>query len=243
MKPPKLFLRPNIMRVSPWAALFLVVLLFAVAHHIIVGKTTQLTGYIVAATPKQRIEHEKGGIVQEILVQQGDHVKAGQLLIRLDPTATQQTLRYMQAGRLAQHLRRVRLEALSAEATPDETASYAPKRQESATPPAEHTFIHHQAQLLHAQQRARKQQEQLLTLTIDALQTEIDALAGQETFSRRASVSPKSIKNSSLTKSENATSLRTHTPRRNNRSIPPKAIIYATVACWPKHARPTKPPY
>lgn len=48
-------------------------------------------GVVVVATRVKSIQHLKGGVVRSIRVHDGDHVKAGQILVQLDPTEAQAT--------------------------------------------------------------------------------------------------------------------------------------------------------
>ena len=45
-------------------------------------------GSIVVDTSVKKVQHLSGGIVKEIRVREGDHVKAGDILVRLDETQT-----------------------------------------------------------------------------------------------------------------------------------------------------------
>jgi HlyD family secretion protein len=53
-------------------------------------------GSFVASSRNKIIQHFEGGIVQDILVEEGDIVEPGQLLLRLDETATHTKLRRLQ---------------------------------------------------------------------------------------------------------------------------------------------------
>lgn len=64
-------------------------------------------GSFVATGRNKIVQHLEGGIIAEILVSEGDAVRAGQTLIRLDGTAANANQRELD-------LRRVRLEAISA---------------------------------------------------------------------------------------------------------------------------------
>lgn len=64
-------------------------------------------GSFVATGQNKQVQHLEGGIIQEILVAEGDHVAAGQPLVRLDETAALANERQLL-------LRQVRLEAISA---------------------------------------------------------------------------------------------------------------------------------
>ena len=54
-------------------------------------------GTVVPESSRKTIQHLEGGIIAEILVQDGDEVKAGQTLIRLDDTKARTTLRVLAA--------------------------------------------------------------------------------------------------------------------------------------------------
>jgi protease secretion system membrane fusion protein len=45
-------------------------------------------GLVSISTKRKTIQHQTGGIVKEVLVQEGDHVKEGQVLLKLDEAAT-----------------------------------------------------------------------------------------------------------------------------------------------------------
>jgi HlyD family secretion protein len=64
-------------------------------------------GTFVASGNNKIVQHLEGGIIKEILVSEGDHVKKGQTLIKLDETAAKAKLREL-------YLRRVRLELVRA---------------------------------------------------------------------------------------------------------------------------------
>lgn len=59
-------------------------------------------GSFVATGQNKIVQHLEGGIIKEILVQEGDHVTAGEPILRLDETLARATKREL-------HLRRIRL--------------------------------------------------------------------------------------------------------------------------------------
>lgn len=77
--------------------------------------TAQLSGAVIAqgqVVVDQRIkaiQHRDGGIVSEIAVREGDRVKAGQVLLRLDDAQTKAELSIVEAQLLEQTVRRARL--------------------------------------------------------------------------------------------------------------------------------------
>lgn len=64
-------------------------------------------GSFVATGENKKVQHLEGGIIRKILVQEGDHVKAGQAIVLLDETAALANERQL-------ILRRARLEAINA---------------------------------------------------------------------------------------------------------------------------------
>ena len=54
------------------------------------------SGTVAIESGRQTIQHLEGGIIKQILVQDGDHVKAGDVLVRMDDTRTQAELSLVQ---------------------------------------------------------------------------------------------------------------------------------------------------
>src|SRR5262245_22237085 len=50
------------------------------------------SGTVVVESSAKKVQHQTGGIVGEILVKEGDHVKAGDVTVRLDETTTRANL-------------------------------------------------------------------------------------------------------------------------------------------------------
>lgn len=68
-------------------------------------------GVIEVEANRQAVQHPDGGVVQEILVKEGDVVKAGQVLIRLDPTQLTSQLKIVESQLFEIMARRGLLEA------------------------------------------------------------------------------------------------------------------------------------
>jgi len=66
-------------------------------------------GVIVAEGNRSTVQHLEGGIIKDILVQEGDVVKAGQVLVRLDDVQTRAKLGSLQAEYDSNKAREVRL--------------------------------------------------------------------------------------------------------------------------------------
>ncbi|TGP85612.1 MULTISPECIES: HlyD family type I secretion periplasmic adaptor subunit [unclassified Mesorhizobium] len=78
---------------------------------------TELTGAVIASgklvvdSSVKKVQHPTGGVVGEILVREGDAVKSGQMLIRLDETVTRANLAIVTKGLDEFEARLARLEA------------------------------------------------------------------------------------------------------------------------------------
>lgn len=79
--------------------------------------TTNISGAIVASGQiqvernRQVVQHPDGGVVQEILVDEGDTVEEGQVLVKLDPTLLQSELNIVEGQYFELVARRARLQA------------------------------------------------------------------------------------------------------------------------------------
>ncbi|MCV2866412.1 HlyD family type I secretion periplasmic adaptor subunit [Albidovulum sediminicola] len=78
---------------------------------------TQIAGAVIAAgtvkveTDRQVVQHPEGGVVSAILARDGDHVAAGDLLVRLDDTFLRSELEIIDRQLLEIHARQARFEA------------------------------------------------------------------------------------------------------------------------------------
>jgi HlyD family secretion protein len=91
--------------------------LFLVLGIGVIGATTELAGAVIASgalvveTNVKKVQHPTGGIVGELLVQDGTRVRAGDLIIRLDETTAQANLAMVEKSLAELFARRARLEA------------------------------------------------------------------------------------------------------------------------------------
>ena len=80
-------------------------------------KTAELTGAVIASgllvveSSVKKVQHPTGGVVGELRVKEGDHVEAGQIVVRLDDTQTRANLAVLINGINEMKAREARLEA------------------------------------------------------------------------------------------------------------------------------------
>jgi HlyD family secretion protein len=83
----------------------------------VIGATTDLagavmaTGALVVESNVKKVQHPTGGIVGDLLVRDGSHVQAGELLLRLDETTAQANLSMVEKSLFELFARRARLDA------------------------------------------------------------------------------------------------------------------------------------
>ncbi len=81
------------------------------------GATTKLAGAVVASgslvvqSSVKKVQHQTGGVVGALLVEEGSRVKAGQILIKLDETVASATLSALTKAYYELQAQRARLEA------------------------------------------------------------------------------------------------------------------------------------
>lgn len=97
-----------------WSGLVLLVLIVWAAFAE-VDEVRKGEGRVIPSTQLQVVQSVDGGVVDEIKVRDGQQVEAGALLLRIDPTRFQSTLRDNRSQFLALRLKAARLEALTAE--------------------------------------------------------------------------------------------------------------------------------
>lgn len=146
----------------------------------------QITGAVIASGQievdrnRQVIQHPDGGVVAEILVDEGDTVAEGDMLIRLDATTLQSELAVVEGQLFEIMARRGRLEA---ERDGAETVSFDPTLSEVPTGPA---LMEGQVRLFEARlestERATEQLDQQraqIASQLDGISLQQDALSTQ----------------------------------------------------------------
>jgi len=130
-------------------------------------------GFVAKANNRKTVQHLEGGIVREILVHEGEHVTAGQLLFRLNPTQAQANLdlqQYQLDGLLAQEAR------LLAERDRASHITWPDELQAKSDVPIVQQAIADQTKQFNDRQASLHGQVDVLQTKISEFQTEIDGL-------------------------------------------------------------------
>jgi adhesin transport system membrane fusion protein len=100
-------------RVLLRGAFLVVVLLLVWAGFAKIDEVTKGEGKVIPSSQLQIVQSFDGGVVEEILVREGQTVEAGQTLLRIDPTRFMSTFHESRAQYLALKAKAARLEALT----------------------------------------------------------------------------------------------------------------------------------
>ncbi len=144
--------------------------------------TTSISGAVIAPgtlvvdTNVKKVQHPTGGIVGEILARDGDHVTAGQVVLRLDDTMTRASLAIVTKGLTEFYARKARLEAerdgADAIVIPDELAARSNEKDVAHV-------VNGAQRLFELRKSARVGQKERLQQRVEQLNQEIVGLEAQ----------------------------------------------------------------
>lgn len=144
--------------------------------------TTELAGAVVAPGSLvvdgnvRKVQHPTGGVVGELNVREGDHVRSGDILIRLDETLTRANLAIVEKALVDFEARYARLEAERDDAAEILFPADLPER---AADPAIARVLDGERRLLTLRRVSRDGQKAQLGERITQLNEEIEGLGGQ----------------------------------------------------------------
>jgi HlyD family secretion protein len=144
--------------------------------------TTELAGAVIASgllvvdTNVKKVQHPTGGIVGELKVRDGDRVKGGDLLVRLDDTVTRSNLAIIVKSLDELAARQARLEA---ERDDNETLQYSDDLTERGGNPDVARMMADERKLFEFRKTARNGQKDQLEERKGQVQEEIQGLTGQ----------------------------------------------------------------
>jgi HlyD family secretion protein len=145
--------------------------------------TTELSGALIAQgsivvdSNVKKVQHPTGGIVGELLVRDGDHVKAGDLLVRLDETVMRANLAIVTKGLDELMARKARL---AAERDGAEAITFPPDLLAHKDSPDAQAAMDSERKLFALRRTARLGQKAQLEQRIAQLRQEIEGIEAQQ---------------------------------------------------------------
>jgi HlyD family secretion protein len=134
-------------------------------------------GSIVVDSNVKKVQHPTGGVVGELFVHDGDHVKAGDILIRLDETVTHANLAIVNKGLIELYARKARL---AAERDGADTMAVPPELTGRLDEPDVKEALSSERKLFELRRQDRLGQKQQLQERIRQLQEQITGLEAQQ---------------------------------------------------------------
>jgi HlyD family secretion protein len=139
-------------------------------------------GTLVVESNSKKVQHPTGGIVGEILVKEGSHVEAGQIVMRLDDTVTRATLGMVQSQLDELKAREARL---LAEREGDETLTFAVELVSRSQEAGVAASITGEKRLFESRKQVRTGQRAQLRERISQSNEEITGLIAQQEAKER----------------------------------------------------------
>ncbi len=145
--------------------------------------TTQLSGAVIAPgklvvdTNVKKIQHPTGGVVGELLVKEGDKVKQGDVVVRLDGTQARSNLGIVTKALEELAARQARFEA---ERDNDKTVDFPPELTSRAKDPEVARLMSGEQKLFEMRRTARDGQKAQLREQIQQLNLQIEGIQAQE---------------------------------------------------------------
>jgi len=134
-------------------------------------------GSIVVDSNVKKVQHPTGGVVGELFVRDGDHVKAGDILLRLDETVTRANLAIVTKGLTELYARKARL---AAERDGADSVAVPPELARHLDDPDVKDALASERKLFDLRRQDRLGQKQQLRERITQLQQQITGLAAQQ---------------------------------------------------------------
>jgi len=172
-------------RMFIYTVLLALIALLVWSYFALIDEVTRGTGRVIPSSQLQKVQSFDGGVVQEILIREGQLVETGQVLMRIDPTRFVATYRENRAQALALRARAERLRALVTDTpfVPDEELrAEAPRivAQEREVYESRREELHEQENIL--RDRLRQREEELN-----------EAIARRDTAQREANMASREL--------------------------------------------------
>jgi HlyD family secretion protein len=134
-------------------------------------------GDVVVDSNIKKVQHPTGGVVGQLFVHDGDHVKAGQILISLDETVTQANLAIVTKGLTELYARKARLVA---ELNGDASVAVPKELADHMDSPDVQEAMASERKLFELRRQDREGKKKQLQEQITQLQQQITGLAAQQ---------------------------------------------------------------
>jgi HlyD family secretion protein len=134
-------------------------------------------GSVVVDSNVKKVQHPTGGVVGKLYVRDGDHVKAGDMLIQLDETVTQANLAIVTKGLTELYARKARL---AAERDGADTVAVPPELADKLDDPAVKEALASERKLFDLRRQARLGQKDQLRQRISQLREQVSGLTAQQ---------------------------------------------------------------
>ena len=134
-------------------------------------------GSLVVDSNVKKVQHPTGGVVGEVRVREGDHVKAGDILVRLDETVTRANLAIVTKGLTELYARRARL---AAERDGADTVPVPKELANQADDPDVEEALASERKLFELRRKSRLGQKDQLQQRIKQLNEQIAGLTAQQ---------------------------------------------------------------
>lgn len=147
------------------------------------ASTAQISGALIAQgsitvdSNVKKVQHPTGGVVGELFAHDGDHVKAGDILLRLDETVTRANLAIVNKGLIELYARKARL---AAERDGVDTMAVPRELADRLNEPDVKEALGSERKLFELRRQDRLGQKQQLQERITQLQEQISGLAAQQ---------------------------------------------------------------
>jgi HlyD family secretion protein len=144
--------------------------------------TTKLSGALIAPgqlvvdSNVKKVQHPTGGVVGELRVRDGDHVKTGDILVKLDETVTRANLAIVVGSLDELYARQARLQA---ERDGDAEVTFPASLLDKLSDPAVARLVSGEKSLFRLRAEARMGQQAQLRQRVDQLKEEIAGLSKQ----------------------------------------------------------------
>lgn len=177
-------------RVWPWVLLGLMIVAMAGGGVASWGATIPLasaiiaTGQITVDTNRKQVQHLEGGIVDELRVRDGDFVKAGDILIRLDETRAKASLGIVASAYREERAKEARL---IAERDEKNEIAWPQDLLKSSADPALKSLIASQQSIYDSRKETLQGEYEILRERISQLEQEIEGLEAQKSAGKKQS--------------------------------------------------------